>query len=534
MSLLKHVGTIGSLTMVSRVAGMAREMIFSRVLGANAVTDAWFQAFIIPNVFRRLFAEGAFSAAFVPMFSKRLHGDGGLESARSFSDDVLSIFLPVLILLCAVMMIAMPGVIWLLADKPIDPAEFDMAVAFARIMFPYILLVSLVTLFTGMLNSVSRFAPGASFPILLNLVLIAALLGSEYAAANFGWSVEQVGFVVAWAVPVAGILQLVWLYIWTRVEGFRPRILWPRITPEVKRLSVIALPAAIGGGAYQINTLVQLYFLNQLADGSVSHMNYADRLNQLPLGIIGIALSTAILPTLSKFVGGNNKEGADRIQSDAIELSMLLTIPAAVAMAICATPFITMIFQGGRFTMEDAGAAGAVLGVLVLGLPAYVLVKVLVPNFYARSDTKTPVYAAFISLIVFVASCVWNIGLSLPGFDIEPLGFGVPGIAAASVIGAWINVAYLYAILVKRGYYSIPLALVGRIARQLIAAAAMGAALWFARDLLTGWFSAGLFARLGALLVLVGCSAVVYFGVAFAVGAIDRQRLAVLTKKKAP
>jgi len=527
MSLLKHVGTIGSLTMVSRVAGMAREMIFSRVLGANAVTDAWFQAFIIPNVFRRLFAEGAFSAAFVPMFSKRLHGatdpETGLESARSFSDDVLSVFLPVLILLCAVMMVAMPGVIWILAEKPIDPENFDMAVTFARIMFPYIVLVSLVTLFTGMLNSVSRFAPGASFPIILNLVLITALLGGEYAADTLGWSVEQVGYAVAWAGTGAGVLQLAWLYYWTRVEGFRPRLLWPRITPEVKRLSVIALPAAIGGGAYQINTLVQLYFLNQLADGSVSYMNYADRLNQLPLGIIGIALSTAILPTLSKFVGSKNKEGADRIQSDAIELSMLLTIPAAVALAVCAVPFVTMIFQGGRFDLADAAATGQVLAALVLGLPAYVLVKVLVPNFYARSDTKTPVYAAFISLIVFV-------GLNFAILT----DYGVVGVAYASVIGAWINVAYLYVILVKRGYYSIPLALVGRIARQLVAAAAMGAALWFARDLLTGWFSAGLFERLGALLVLVGCSAVVYFGVAFAVGAIDRQRLAALTKKKAP
>ena len=534
MSLLKHVGTIGGLPMVSRVAGMAREMIFSRVLGANAVTDAWFQAFIIPNVFRRLFAEGAFSAAFVPMFSKRLHGDGGLESARSFSDDVLSMFLPVLILLCAVMMIAMPGIIWALSDKPIDPDSFDTAVLFARIMFPYILLISLVTLFTGMLNSVSRFAPGASFPIILNIVLIAALLGGEYAVETRGWSVERVGLAVAWAVPVAGVLQLAWLYGWTRVEGFRPRVLWPRITPEVKRLSIIALPAAIGGGAYQINTLVQLYFLNQLYAGSVSHMNYADRLNQLPLGIIGIALSTAILPTLSKFVGGNNKEGADRIQSDAIELSMLLTIPAAVAMAICAEPFITLIFQGGRFTSEDAAAAGAVLGVLVLGLPAYVLVKVLVPNFYARSDTRTPVVAAFISLFVFVAACLWNIGFTLPGLSIQPLGYGVPGIAAASVVGAWINVVFLYSVLVTRGYYTIPLALIGRVVRQVIAAAAMGAALWFTRGLLTDWYDAGLFERVGAVLALVLCSAIVYFGVAFAVGAIDRQRIAALTKKRVP
>lgn len=523
MSLLKHVGTIGGLTMVSRVAGMAREMIFSRVLGANAVTDAWFQAFIIPNVFRRLFAEGAFSAAFVPMFSKRLHGEGGLEDARSFSDDVLSVFLPVLILLCAILELAMPGVIWLLADKPVDPDNFDIAVDFARIMFPYILLVSLVTLFTGMLNSVSRFAPGASFPIILNIVLITALLGGEFFMTETGAGVEEVTYGIAWAVTGAGVMQLAWLYYWVRVEGFRPKLLWPRITPEVKRLSIIALPAAIGGGAYQINTLIQLYFLNQLASGSVSYMNYADRLNQLPLGIIGIALSTAILPTLSKFVGSNNKEGADRIQSDAIELSMLLTIPAAVAMAICAVPFVTMIFQGGRFSVEDAIISGGVLGVLVLGLPAYVLVKVMVPNFYARADTKTPVYAAFISLVVFI---VFNI-LFLERY-------GVIGVAAASAIGAWINVGFLYAVMLARRHYRIPGALVLRLLRQLVAAAAMGGALWYARDLLTGWYTADLFTRLLALAVLVLCSALVYFGVAFAVGAIDRQRIVSLTKKRTP
>ncbi len=524
MSLLKNVGTIGGLTMVSRVAGMAREMIFSRVLGASAVTDAWFQAFIIPNVFRRLFAEGAFSAAFVPMFSKRLHGhddpEKGLEEARSFSTDVLSVFLPVLIALVAVFELAMPGVIWLLSEKPVDPETYPLAVDFARIMFPYIILVSLVTLFTGMLNSVSRFAPGASFPIILNIVLIAALLTGEWFANTTGASVEQIAYGIAWAVTGAGVMQLAWLYYWTRVEGFRPKLLWPRITPEVKRLSIIALPAAIGGGAYQINTLVQLYFLNQLEDGSVSYMNYADRLNQLPLGIIGIALSTAILPTLSKFVGGDNKEGADRIQSDAIELAMLLTIPAAVALAICAEAFVTMIFQGGRFDLADAASTGNVLAALVLGLPAYVLVKVLVPNFYARADTRTPVVAAFISLGVFVASILFLIA-----------DYGVVGVAFASVIGAWINVGFLLVVLAKRGHYLIPPVLLWRIAKQGVAAAAMGAALFYTTDLLTGWYSAGLFARLGALLALVGAAAVVYFGIAFAIGAIDRQRIKTLTRK---
>ena len=315
-------------------------------------------------------------------------------------------------------------------------------------------------------------------------------------------------------------MQLAWLYYWVRVEGFEVKMRLPRITPEVKRLGIIALPAAIGGGAYQINTLVQLYFLNQLEDGSVSYMNYADRLNQLPLGIIGIALSTAILPTLSKFVGADNKEGADRIQSDAIELAMLLTIPAAVALAICAEAFVTMIFQGGRFDLADAASTGQVLAALVLGLPAYVLVKVLVPNFYARADTRTPVVAAFISLAVFIT------------FNFVLLDtYGVVGVAFASVIGAWINVGFLLVVLAMRGHYRVPGVLLFRISRQVLAAAAMGAALFYTSDFLTGWYSAGLFARLGALLALVGAAVVVYFGIAFAVGAIDRQRIATLTKR---
>ena len=524
MSLLKNVGTIGSLTMVSRVAGLAREMIFSRVLGANEVTDAWFQALILPNVFRRLFAEGAFSAAFVPMFSKRLHaGEDGLEQARSFSQDVISVFVPALIALTAIFQIAMPGVIWLLADKPIDPASFAYSVDFARIMFPYIFLVSIVTLLTGMLNSVSRFGPGASFPIIFNLVLIATLLFIETTSGDSS-DIEAMGYIVAWAVPTAGVLQLAWLVFWARKEGFRPRwISRPKVTPEVKRLGIIALPAAIGGGAYQINTLLQVYFLNQLESGAVSWMNYADRLNQLPLGIIGIALSTAILPSLSKFVGANDREGASRLQSNAIELGMLLTLPAAVALSICAVPFITIIFGGGRFDATDAAMTGSVLAVLVAGLPAYVLVKVLVPSFYARSDTKTPVYAAFAALAVFIS------------FNIAFLHrFGIEGVAAASAIGAWLNCAILYIVLRVRGYYRLDWPLLGRLARQLIAAALMGAALFYARDLLTPYFSASIPEQLIALAVLVACAIIVYFGAAFALGAVSKQQIATFMKKKEP
>ncbi|MEL6878685.1 MAG: lipid II flippase MurJ, partial [Pseudomonadota bacterium] len=316
--------------------------------------------------------------------------------------------------------------------------------------------------------------------------------------------------------------QLAWLYYWVRVEGFEVKMRLPRLTPEVKRLGIIALPAAIGGGAYQINTLVQLYFLNQLESGAISYMNYADRLNQLPLGIIGIALSTAILPTLSKFVGGDDNDGASRIQSDAIELAMLLTLPATVALAVCGVPFVTMIFEGGRFAIEDANQTGAVLTALVLGLPAYVLIKVLVPNFYARADTKTPVYTAFVALFVFVT---YNI-LFLERF-------GVVGVAYASALGAWINVTILYVVLVIRGHYRASWQLFGRIARQLIAATAMGAALYYARDMLTDYYAAGIFERLFALAVLVGAAAIVYFTLAFLLGAIDRTRITKLTRKSA-
>lgn len=528
MALLRNVGTIGGLTLVSRIAGLAREMIFARVMGANEVTDAFLQAFILPNVFRRLFAEGAFSAAFVPMFSRRLKrgeddGEDGLEQAKAFSNDVLSVFLPALIILIALAELAMPGIIWLLSEEwRNEPAQLAFATDLARLTFPYILLVSLVTLFTGMLNSVSRFAPGASFPIILNLVLIAALLGGEYWIASGRGDLRDVAYGLAGAVALSGVLQLLWLYGWTRASGFRPRLQIPRITPEVKRLCWIALPAAFGAGAYQINTLVQVYFLQKLEGSSLTYMNYADRLNQLPLGIIGIALATAILPSLSKHIAADEHQGASRVQTDAIELAMLLTVPAAVAMAVCGTAFVTIFFEGGRFTLADAAVSGAVLSALVIGLPAYVLVKVLVPGFYARQDTRTPVYAALISLAVFIA---YNV--------VFLERFGVVGVAFASAIGAWMNAFMLYAILHSRGHYRAPARLPLALAKQAAAAVAMGFALFYLRDWLSGFYGAGFAARIAALAAIGLAGAVIYFAVAFLLGAIDRERLTKLTRKSA-
>ena len=523
MSLLKATSTIGGFTMVSRVAGFARDMIMARLLGAGLAADAFFLAFQLPNIFRRLFAEGAFSAAYVPMFSRRLHAEGGRESAEEFSSDVLSVFVPVLIVFAALFELAMPGVIWLMASEYQGvPGKFELTVSLARITFPYIILISLVSLLTGILNSLSRFAPGASFPIFLNLVLIVALFVGDALRGGSG-NDEILAYTLAVAVSIGGVIQLLWLWFWTRREGVRLHIRRPRLTPEVRELGIIILPAVFGAGVYQINQLVQLFFVTRLEDGALSYLNYADRLNQLPLGIIGVALGTAILPTLSRFIGGGNKEGADRIQSDAIELAMLLTLPAAAALAVCAQPFVTAFFLGGRFDAGDVAITARVITALVAGLPAYVLIKVLTPGYFARKDTKTPVYAALAALAVFV---VFNL------LFIER--FGIVGLAAATAVGAWLNSLLLYLILVRRGHYRIDARLGARLLRQLVAAAAMVAVLWLLRDALAGAFSGGILERVLAIGALVGAGSLVYFGIAFAIGAVDRERLVMFKRRKAP
>jgi putative peptidoglycan lipid II flippase len=521
MSLLKSTGIIGGLTLVSRIAGFARDMIMARVLGAGPAADAFLLAFQLPNIFRRLFAEGAFSAAFVPMFSRRLHGPDGQPSAESFSSDVLSVFLPLLIIFAAVIELAMPGVIWLMARGFQDvPGKFELTVALARITFPYIILISLVSLLTGVLNSLSRFAPGASFPILLNLVLIVALLLGDWMRAS-GGDDTTIAYVLAWGVATGGLIQLVWMGFWLRRARISLRIRRPRLTAEVKELGIIILPAVFGAGVYQINQLVQLFFVTQLPSGSLAYLSYADRLNQLPLGVVGIALGTAILPGLSRFVGTGDRAGADRLQSSAVELAMLLTLPAAAALALCAHPFVTAFFLGGRFDAADAAITADVIVALVAGLPAYVMIKVLTPAFFSRKDTRTPVYAALVGLVFFT---VFNL--------LFVDRFGIVGLAASTAIGSWLNTFVLYAVLVRRDLYRMDSALIDRLVRQLVAAAAMVGALYLVRAPLADWYGGSIVERVVSVSALVGVGGLAYFGVAALVGAIDRERLDLFLKRK--
>lgn len=520
-SLVKSVGTIGGLTMVSRLFGFARDMLLARVLGAGLAADAFQLAFTLPNTFRRLFAEGAFSVAFVPMYSRALHGDGGEEAAAKFADDVLAVFLWVLLAFSAVAMIAMPGIVWVLAREFLTvPGKFELAVFLSRITFPYLGLVSLVAMLSGLLNARSRFAPGAAAPVLLNIVLIAGILIGAEIRGDAGDD-RIVALALAISVAAAGVVQLAYLWRAVRKAGLKLHVRLPKFTPEVKRLGMLILPATFGAGIYQISQFVDTFFATSLPQGSLTLLKLADRLNQLPLGIVGIALGTAILPMLARHIHSDDTAEAQRLQSNAFEIATLLTLPAAAALAICAPAFTAAFFVGGKFTAADGALMAQIVVALVAGLPAYVIVKILNPGFFAREDTKTPVWTALASLIV-------NIGINL--YVVERYGIVGLGATAAS---ASLNCLLLYVILHRRGWFHFTAQLGARILRQLVAVAAMAALLWWLMPKLQDYYAGSVIERIASLGALCVAGGAVFFAAAFLVGALDKDLIAMLTRRRA-
>lgn len=520
MNLLKSTGIIGGMTLISRLFGFVRDMMLSRLLGGSAMGDAWQIAFQLPNIFRRLFAEGAFSAAFVPLFNRRMAEEGARDhdGSQRFANETLSVFVPALLVFSALMMAVMPWMIWLIDDFGQGGRTSDTSIALARIAFPYLGLISVMTLFGAILNSLSRFAAVAFAPVLLNLCMIGAMLGGIQ--LGHGGDPAQIAFLLAWSVTLAGVLQMLWLYWHARRAGYRFRLQRPRLTADVRELGVLILPAVFGAGIYQISRFVDLFFLGRLEEGSFVFLALADRLNQLPLGIIGIALGTAILPALSRFIALDDAGGAQRVQSNAIELGLLLTVPAAVGLYFAARPLVSAFYFGGKFGMDDVAATSGVVAMLVIGLPAYVLVKVLTPGFFARRDTRTPVFTAGAALAI-------NVSLNLA---LIPM-MGVAGLALAGSIAAWANCAMLYFVLHRRGHFTIEPDLLGRIWRIAIAAAVMGLVVYGLAPLGADHYGAGALARVGAVLALIGTGAFVYFAIAWLNGAIDRTKIAMLRRK---
>ncbi len=498
MNLAKALGSVGGLTLASRILGLVRDSLFARFVGAGFASDAYLVAFRLPNLFRALFAEGAFSAAFIPMFNRKVgNKDGrGLPDGLSFAEDALSVLLPVLIGMTVLLELAAWPVTWLMTFgfNGVGADRFDFVVHLSRITLPYLLLISLVSLLGGILNSLHKFWINAAAPILLNATLIAALLLFHEHEPLFTARNQAI------AVTVSGALQLAWLIWACRASGVTLRLKRPQLNPDVKKLLSLIWPAAAGAGAVQINLLVSTALAAALLPaGSISYIYFADRLNQLPLGLIGIGLGTVLLPTISRQLGRGEDAEAMTTQNRGMELALFLTLPATVALIVCGTPIVGALFQHGKFTLEASRLTAQALAAFSIGLPSYILVKVLTPGYYARSDTKTPVRYATMSMVV-------NLVLNL--LLIKPLGHMGPPLATA--IASTVNVAMLYRTLVRRGHFVPDARLVRRTWRLLVAALIMGVVMYFLNDLFQPFVTGSSIQRWGAMLVLVATGGVVY------------------------
>ena len=499
--MLKGVLTVGGWTMASRVLGFARDMLIASRLGAGPMADAFFVALKLPNLFRRLFGEGAFNAAFVPAFAGTLAVQGPAV-ARQLAERMAALMTLWLALLVVLGILAMPQLMTVLAPGfTDDPAKFRMAIELTRITFPYLLLICLTALVSGVLNGLDRFAAAAAAPIFFNLLSMAAVLVLTPHVATPAHA-------LAWGVTLSGAVQL-GLVLWACARAGMPLhfLRLPSLAPEVRQVLRRMGPGIIGAGVTQLNLAVDVIIASFLPAGAVSYLYYADRVGQLPLGVIGAAVGTAMLPLLSRQVRSGETLSAHRTMNRAMELSLLLCLPAAAGQAAAAWPIVSVLFQRGAFGAEEAALTAAALSAYALGLPAYVLVKIYAPGFFARGDTATPVKVGF-------AAVGLNIVLNL--VLIQWLSH--VGVALATALSAWFNAAMLGWLLNRRGQMILDRRLRRRIPRLLLAVALMAAAILGLREVL---FPMAGPLRFVALAALVGAGGAVYFGVAQALGAID-------------
>lgn len=516
MRLLSAIATVGGYTMASRALGFVRDILIAALLGAGPVADAFFVAFKLPNFFRRLFAEGAFSAAFVPLFTRILTEDGA-DAARRFSERVLSVLVVVLLVFCTAMQIAMPWAMYLFAPGfASDPAKFDLAVELARIAFPYLLFISLVSQLGGVLNALDRFAAAAAAPILLNLSLILCLIGRAP-------MLETPGHALAWGVFAAGVIQFLWLIEACRRAGMVFRLPRPRLTPAVRRLAAKILPGAIGAGVQQINLVIGVILASLLPTGAVSYLYYADRVYQLPLGVIGIAVGTALLPLLSRQIREGDEAGGRESFNRALEFSLLLTLPAAAALMAMPGPIVAVLFERGAFDAGATEATAAALAAFAAGLPAFVLVKVLAPAFFAREDVTTPVKIAGVSVAANIALSIALLG---------PLQH--VGLALATSAASWLNAFLLAFVLRRRGQFAIDHRLRTRLLRIVLATAVMTAILFAGIEALASLLAGTPLERGLALILLIVAGKAVYAAAAFSLGAAEMAEIrSALARRKA-
>jgi putative peptidoglycan lipid II flippase len=514
MTLIRAATTVGGMTLLSRVVGMVREILMARYLGAGFAADAFLVAFRLPNLFRSLFAEGAFSAAFVPLVSQKLGaedtGEGRLAAVK-LTEQALAVLFPVLLIFTIVIMVAATPVVWAMTggfeDRSVE--KLELTVQLTRLAFPYLMLISLASLLGGLLNALGRFWVYAAAPVLLNLTFIIGFL--FFRSEN---PIETATTQAA-AIAIAGIAQFLWLSWDCWRIGVLPRLTWPHMTPEVKTLLRRIGPAAIGAGATQINLLVStMIAARNLPQGSVSYLYYADRLNQLALGMIGVGMGIALLPTMGRLIGAGNPEAAIHQQNRGMEFVLLFGLPASVALIMSADPIVGALFQHGEFTQADRIACAAALRAFSTGLVAYMLVKVLTPGFHARGDTRTPM---LIALGAIAVNLVGNLLLSRMLDHV--------GIAVATSISAWVNVAVLAFVLIARKQWHPDSGLMTTAPRMLLAAFLMAAVLWVMNPYVLPLAEGSLGQRALGMVALVGAGGLVYAGVGFLIGAWSPRQL---------
>ena len=457
--MLRGVLTVGGWTMLSRILGFARDMMIAAMLGAGPVADAFFVALKLPNLFRRLFGEGAFNVAFVPAFTGMLAAEGP-DAARQFAREAFSVMTFWLAALTVAGVVFMPQLMTALAPGfAADPAKFALTVTLSRITFPYLLLICLAALVAGVLNGMERFTAASASYVLFNVVSMAFMIGlTPY--------VPTAGHALAWGVTASGIVQLALLMVASSQAGMGLRLPRPRMTPQMRLLLRRMGPGLIGAGVTQLNLAVDVIIGSLLAPGTVSILYYADRVNQLPLGTIGVAVGTALLPTLSRQALGGEAEAAVSTLNRALEYALTLTLPAALALLAIPGPIIGVLFGRGAFDAHSVTLSAQALAAYAVGLPAFVLVRVLVPGFFARGDTSMPV----------------KIGTSMVGLNLAlNLAFMVPlqhlGPPLASSLAAWCNVAALAVILYRRGHLAVDTGLRKVVPRMLLAGFVMVAVL---------------------------------------------------------
>jgi putative peptidoglycan lipid II flippase len=517
MALFRSIATVGSFTMISRVLGFAREILIANVIGPGMVSDAFLFAFKFPNFFRRMFAEGAFNAAFVPLYAGR-HEQEGEAAARRFAGEVASVMASWMLLLTLLAMAAMPWIMLVLAWGWIDePAKFDLTVNLTRITFPYLLFMVLTAMLSGMLNAVGRFAAAAAAPILLNVILISVLL-----LVRYGW-LEAPGHALAWGVAVAGMGQFLWLAWACHRQRILPELPRPRLTPALRRLFTLMLPGVIGAGVIHINLLIDMFLATLLPEGSLTYLYLADRVNQFPLGVVGVSVGVALLPTMSRQLRSGDLDGAAHSQNRAIEFALFLTVPAAAAFLAIGGPIVSVMYEHGQTDAAEARAIAQALAAFAAGLPAAVLLKALQPGFYARQDTVTPFK---VTLVAVAMNIVLAIGLMQIFLHV--------GIALATSLSWWFNASALGLILYRRGQLRFDDRTRRRVPMIVFCACIMGLAVWWLGLALAEPLGGPLWQKIAALAATVIAGAAVYGALALATGAMRLADLSVLRRKGPP